>query len=65
MNDAQREALRAICARYDVPFDEADYLVHGYDAWMMPGYAEGWVGGAYHACLTIFVGVDPEGRISS
>lgn len=81
MNEAQEEALRRLCERYGVEFDKAHYLVHADDSFMMPGYAEGWVGGMAHANPqyvpnlppdvvrsakhTIFVGCDREGRISS
>lgn len=63
MNDAQRDALWNICGRYNVPFREDDYTLHPKDACMMAGYAEGWVGGK--PFNTIFVGVSPDGCISS
>lgn len=76
MTDAQREALTALCERYKVPFNEGDYT----PAFDLPdGWVDGWVGGVEHASRwvdpttgqyehkagTIFVGCDPEGRISS
>ena len=45
MNEAQRNALWALCGRYGVPFREDDYRVYPPDSWMMKGYVEGWIGG--------------------
>ena len=64
MNELQRQALTAICQRYNVEFHEEDYR----PAFDLPtGYVAGWVGGygiqATHP--TIYVGASPEGRISS
>jgi hypothetical protein len=77
MTEAQTTALRGLCDRYGVEFDQAHYTVHADGAWYLPGYAEGWVGGAeyanpqyyrhpdYKGRHTIFVGVSPEGQVSS
>ena len=55
MNDMQRAALRRLCDGYKVEFVEANYG----PAFDLPsGYVAGWVG-------PIYVGVDPEGVISS
>lgn len=77
MTDAQVEALRGICKRYHVTFREEDYR----PAFDLPdGYVAGWVGGPRHGMAfrlegngllertsqtTIYVGVSPEGEISS
>lgn len=55
MNDKQREALRILCERYGVPFDEERFFSR-FD--LPEGYVAGWVG-------PIFVGVSPEGEINS
>ena len=61
MNEAQRAALTALCGRYNVPFSESDFRA----AFDLPaGYVAGWVYDTHHAGI-IYVGVDPEGRISS
>jgi hypothetical protein len=67
MNMRQQAALFGICGRYNVPYDASHYLVHPWDAWMMPGFAEGWVGGheIQATTPTIYCGVDPDGRIST
>lgn len=67
MTDQQRTALRALCERYRVPFNESDYLVNAPDAWTLPGYAEGWIGGyaSQSSHPTIYVGCSPDGGISS
>lgn len=62
MTDAQRDALWNICGRYGVPFREDDYHPQ-FD--LPPGYVAGWVGGVADPQECIFVGVDPEGAISS
>lgn len=62
LKEAQEQALRGICERYGVDFNASDYLVHRESSWMMPGWAEGWVGGTES---TIYVGVSPEGEIHS
>jgi hypothetical protein len=67
-----------ICKRYKVQFDENDYKP-AFD--LPDGYVAGWVGGPEHGMVrfvneevdvwertprtTIYVGVDPDGRISS
>jgi len=58
MTAPQREKLELLCARYDVTFTESDYLVYSQDSSMMPGWAEGWIGGSPG---TLYVGVSPEG----
>jgi len=55
MTDAQREALSTLCGRYHVPFIESDFW-HPFD--LPDGWVAGWVG-------SIYVGCDPDGRISS
>ena len=65
LNEAQTTALQDICSHYNVPFDADHYIVNSNDAWMMPSYAEGWVGGPANAEHTIYVGVSPDGRINS
>jgi hypothetical protein len=77
MTTAQMLALWRLCGRYNVPFREDDYLLHGPKGFT-PGYVEGWIGGSLHAAgrqqqigdmtvnrSTIYVGVDPEGRANS
>lgn len=70
MTAAQEESLRDICRRYQVEFESKDYYLYSPDSVMMPGYAEGWVGGFNHSDrgpdrTTIYVGVDTDGRINS
>lgn len=55
MTEAQREALAALCERYDVEFDP-DAFGPGFG--LPSGYVAGQVG-------PIYVGCDPEGQISS
>jgi hypothetical protein len=55
MTDAQELALRRLCDGYNVPFVKIKYHPQ-FD--LPPGYLSGWVG-------PIFVGVSPEGEISS
>lgn len=64
MTAAQEKALRNICARYGVPFHAEDYNPM-FD--LPDGYVAGWVGGAYQQenGPTIYVGVSPEGDVSS
>lgn len=70
MNDAQRSALKALCERYNVPFNESDY---GKSFDLPKGYVAGWIGGTDHGYVngehapstTIYVGCDPQGAISS
>lgn len=73
LTDAQERTLRNLCERYHVEFDEDHYSVYTADSIIMPGWAEGWVGGPTHAnpqyaepaeprgAPTIYVGVSPEG----
>jgi hypothetical protein len=60
----QEQALRALCARYNVDYDAGHYKP-SFD--LPAGYVAGWVGG--HAIQatrpTIYVGCSPEGAISS
>lgn len=63
MTPAQKEALIDLCERYGVTFTESDYEVAPFD--LPPGYVAGWVGGALTARRTIYVGVSPEGEVSS
>jgi hypothetical protein len=79
MTEAQREALTSICERYKVSFDEDDYkpafdLPDGYVAGWVGGNSHGfvWSDDPVAGSLTsrgpnttIYVGCDPEGRISS
>ena len=66
MTQAQHDALRNLCHRYHVAFDEADYSPQ-FD--LPAGYFAGWVGGIRgHQGPngpTIYVGVSPEGEVSS
>lgn len=72
MTLAQQHALAALCERYHVTFNEADYAPR-FD--LPAGYVAGWVGGLVHAATTdygtapgkttIYVGVSPEGEVSS
>jgi hypothetical protein len=62
MTEAQEAKLRQLCDAYNVEFDAGQYLVFPADSWMMPGWAEGWVGGDP---TTIFVGVSPTGESHS
>lgn len=62
MSFLQREALWNLCGRYNVPFREDDYRLYPKDSSICKGYVEGWVGGRPG---TIYVGVDPYGRIHS
>lgn len=55
MTEAQEAALRDLCARYKVTFDPDNY----HPTFDLPtGYVAGWVSNLY-------VGCDPDGRISS
>ncbi|SIS12060.1 hypothetical protein [Williamsia sterculiae] len=65
LNDAQVEALERICARYGVEYDPGHYFIYPPGSVMMSGYAEGWVGGTDYAHRTLYIGVSPDGRISS
>jgi hypothetical protein len=78
MTEAQRLALASLCRRYNVPFDESHYVPQ-FD--LPEGYLAGWVGGPEHGLVpqevgnsmtlvrsdrtTIYVGVSPQGEISS
>lgn len=62
LNLPQQAALRSLCERYGVGYDPEHYAVNPDDAWMMPGWAEGWIGGVQ---TTIYVGVSPEGEVNS
>ena len=55
MNDLQRQALTALAERYNVEIND-DNFRPTFD--LPAGYVAGWVG-------PIYVGVSPEGRISS
>lgn len=71
MTVRQRDALWELCHRYNVPFREDDYMVGQKDnVFWSRGWAQGWVGGERrngrnNQDATIFVGVSPEGQISS
>ncbi len=58
MTEAQQARLRQLCAGYRVPFDESHYHLYPPTSIMMPGWVEGWIGGAPG---TIYIGVSPEG----
>lgn len=58
---AQEAALADLCARYDVAYDPAHYRPGGLG--LPAGYVAGWIGGP--DARKLFVGCDPEGRISS
>jgi hypothetical protein len=61
LTEAQRSALSQLCERYDVSFNENDYI----PAFDLPyGWVSGWVGGN-RVSNTIYVGCSPEGRITS
>lgn len=77
MTEAQRAALKSLCERYHVEFNEDDYNP---DFSLPTGWVSGWVGGPQRGMIwrmdsdgtwvhgpntTIFVGCDPEGNISS
>ena len=55
MTEQQEAALRDLCERYRVDFDQDNYKPGGF---LPEGYVSGWVG-------PIFVGCDSDGRISS
>lgn len=74
MNDKQREALAALCARWGgpesggVPFDEAHYYASGRSSAYGEGWLfEGWVGGYDFQSTrrTLYVGCLPDGSIHS
>lgn len=64
MNEAQTKALRDLCERYNVPFNPEHYRP---DFSLPSDWVAGWVGGfaVQSEHPTIYVGCDPEGRISS
>ena len=70
MTPQQRAALESLCRRYNVEFSEEDYRPQ-FD--LPKGYIGGWVGGhrwasgprATASRTTIYVGVSPEGEVSS
>ncbi len=67
MTEEQVIALWRLCGRYGVQFNEIDYYPGGADG-LPDGYFAGWVGGwrpGSNRKKTIYVGVDPEGRVSS
>jgi len=59
MTAMQLAALADLCQRYHVRFDAESYHPQ-FD--LPPGYVAGWIGTPENG---IFVGVSPEGRISS
>lgn len=61
MTPQQETALRDLCERYKANFDPAKFW-HPFD--LPPGYVAGWIGEP-GAPGSIYVGCDPEGRISS
>ncbi len=77
LTEAQEATLRKLCDRYAVEFDPAHYAVYSDTAVMLPGWAEGWIGGSNHANPdymqptepvgkpTLYVGVSPEGEAHS
>jgi hypothetical protein len=60
MNEAQATALRTLHERYKVPFDPSQFTPQ-FD--LPTGYVAGWVGAPNYRKL--YVGVSPEGEISS
>lgn len=62
MTRPQELALIQLCGRFGVEFKAEDYIVYPDTSPIMPGYAEGWLGGVN---TTLFVGCDRDGRISS
>jgi hypothetical protein len=70
----QEAALSAICERFEVAYDPSHYHPTGILDGLPDGYFAGWVGGDEHSAFierapgvkaTIYVGVSPEGHISS
>lgn len=57
MTPRQYDALAGLCHRYKVEFDPEKFTP-AFD--LPPGYVSGWIGGN-----RIYVGVSPEGEISS
>lgn len=60
MTDKQREALESISSRYNTEFKEEYFLMNPFD--LPKGWCSGWVGGPAEK---LYIGCDPEGRISS
>lgn len=58
MTQEQFDKLSDLCHRYKVKMKLSDYVVYGQHSIMMPGWAEGWIGGQKS---TLYVGVSPEG----
>jgi hypothetical protein len=71
MTHAQRDKLWDLCAGYNVPFREDDYVLHSTRAAISigSGYVEGWIGGrdgdGTTGRKTLYVGVAPDGRSHS
>jgi hypothetical protein len=67
LTEAQVGSLQNLCERYGVEYRADDYFIYPADSFMMPGWAEGWVGG--HEIQwehpTIYVGCSPEGKCHS
>lgn len=63
----QETALYAICARYNVEYNPDHYHPTGILDGLPEGYYAGWVGGwqIQKTHPTLYIGVSPEGRISS
>jgi hypothetical protein len=55
---AQARTAVRLCHDYHVPFVPSSFIVHADDAFMMAGYAEGWIG-------SVYFGIDRDGRASS
>ena len=62
----QETALYAVCERYNVTYDPGHYQHRPLDG-LPEGYVSGWVGGydIQKTHPTIYVGCDPDGRLSS
>jgi hypothetical protein len=65
LTKAQRDRLQELCISYKVKFREDDYPLFPLDAFMMPGWAEGWIGGKECVGSTLYVGVSPTGESHS
>lgn len=67
MTEEQVIALFRLCGRYGVQFNEIDYYPGKGDG-LPDGYFAGWVGGwkpGSDRKKTIYVGVSPEGYVTS
>lgn len=66
LTSEQDASLRNICERYYVAYDPNHYQHRPIDA-LPEGYVSGWVGGQeiQKTHPTIYIGVSPEGHISS